>query len=148
MEFSRQEYWSGLPIPSPGDLPQGLNQVSCIASGFFTKRTGEGPKPHPHDSTLGEDNRLVPSRERSTSRLYIVTLQSTSCQVLGWMKHKLESRSLGEISITTDTPMTPPLWRKVKSLLMKVKEESEKVGLKLIIQKTKSWHPVSSLHGQ
>ena len=46
----------------------------------------------------------------------------------------------GEITITSDMQMTPPLWQKVKelkSLLMKVKEESEKVGLKLNIQKTK-----------
>ena len=45
----------------------------------------------------------------------------------------------GEISITSDMQMTPPLWQKVelKSLLMKVKEESEKVGLKLNIQKMK-----------
>ena len=47
----------------------------------------------------------------------------------------------GEISITSDKQMTPPLWQKgkknLKSLLMKVKEESEKVGLKLNIQKTK-----------
>ena len=55
------------------------------------------------------------------------------------MKHKMESRLLGEISITSDMQMTPPLWQKeeLKSLLMKVKEESEKVGLKLNIQKTK-----------
>ena len=52
----------------------------------------------------------------------------------GWKKHKLESRLPEEISITSDTQMTPPLW--LKSLLMKVKEESEKVGLKLNIQKT------------
>ena len=47
---------------------------------------------------------------------------------------------LGEISITSDMQMTPPLWQKVKrnsNLLMKVKVESEKVGLKLNIQKTK-----------
>ena len=53
-------------------------------------------------------------------------------------KHKLESRLWGEILITTDMQMTPPLWQKVteelKSLL-KVKEKSEKVGLKLNIQK-------------
>ena len=59
----------------------------------------------------------------------------------GLEEHKLESRLLGEISITSDMEMTPPLWQKVKrslkSLLMKVKEESEKVGLKLNIQKTK-----------
>ena len=52
-----------------------------------------------------------------------------------------ESRWLGEISITSDMQMTPPLWKKVKkipkSLLMKVKEGSEKVGLKLNIQKMK-----------
>ena len=52
------------------------------------------------------------------------------------MKHKLESRLLDETSITSDMQMTPPLWQKV-SLLMKVKEESEKFGLKLNIQKTK-----------
>ena len=55
----------------------------------------------------------------------------------GWKKHKLESRLPGEISITSDMQMTPPLWQKVNSLLIKVKEESEKIGLKLNIQKTK-----------
>ena len=59
----------------------------------------------------------------------------------GWMKHKLESRLPGEISITLDMQMTPPFMaeceEELKSLLMKVKEESEKVGLKLNIQKTK-----------
>ena len=56
------------------------------------------------------------------------------------MKHKLESRLPGEISVTSDTQMTPHLWhkaKKLKSLLMKVKEESKKIGLKLNIQKTK-----------
>ena len=53
--------------------------------------------------------------------------------MLGWMKHKLESRLPGEISVSSDVQMTPPL----ESLLMKVKEESEKVGLKLNIEKTK-----------
>ena len=58
--------------------------------------------------------------------------------MLDWKKHKLESRLPGEISITSDMQMTPPLWQKAKkSLVMKVKEESEKVGLKLNIQKTK-----------
>ena len=67
-------------------------------------------------------------------------MQSTSWEMLGWRKHKLESRLTAEISITSDMQMTPPLWQKVeelKSLLMKVKEEREKVGLKFNIQKTK-----------
>ena len=42
-------------------------------------------------------------------------MQSTSCETLGWMKHRLESRLLGEISITSDKQMTPPLWQKVKN---------------------------------
>ena len=61
--------------------------------------------------------------------------------MLGWKKHKLESRLAGEISITSDMQMTPPLMaeseEELKSLLMKVKEESEKVGLKLNIHKMK-----------
>ena len=59
----------------------------------------------------------------------------------GWMKHKLESRLPGEISITTDTQMTALALRaeseELKGLLIKVKEESEKAGLKFNIQKMK-----------
>ena len=47
-------------------------------------------------------------------RAYLTYMQSTSCEMLDWMKHKLESRLLGEISITSDTQMTPPLWQKAK----------------------------------
>ena len=72
---------------------------------------------------------------------YLTYMQSTSSEMSGWMKHKLESSLLGELSITSDTQMTPPLWQKakreLKSLLMKVKEENEKASLKLNIQKTK-----------
>ena len=53
------------------------------------------------------------------------------------MKHKVESKFLGEISITTDDTILMAVSEELKSLLMKVKEESEKVGLKLNIQKTK-----------
>ena len=60
--------------------------------------------------------------------------------MLGWKKHDLESRLLGEITITSDMQMTPTLRQKaeeLKSLLMKMKAESEKAGLKLNIQKMK-----------
>ena len=68
----------------------------------------------------------------------LTSMQSTSWETLGWKKHKLESRLPGEISITQyadDTTLKAE--EELKSLLMKVKEESEKVGLKLNIQKTK-----------
>ena len=73
---------------------------------------------------------------------YLTYMQITSWEILSWMKHNLESRFQGEISITSNTQMTPPFWQKeeLKSLLMKmreVKEESKNVGLKLNIQKIK-----------
>ena len=73
--------------------------------------------------------------------------------MLDWKKHKLESRLPGEISITSDryaddTTLMAESEEELKSLLMKVKEESEKVGLKLNIQKRRSWYPVPSLHGK
>ena len=43
---------------------------------------------------------------------YLTYMQSTSCEMLGWMKHKLESEFLGETSVTSDRQMTPPLWQK------------------------------------
>ena len=57
---------------------------------------------------------------------YLTYMQSTPCEMLGWMKHKLESR---------DTTLTADSKEELRSLLMKVKEESEKVGLKFNIQK-------------
>ena len=68
-------------------------------------------------------------------------MQSTSSETLDWKKDKLESRLPGGISINLryadDTTLMAESEEKLKSLLMKVKEESEKVGLKLNIQKTK-----------
>ena len=88
------------------------------------------------------NNGLAPILERSMSRLppYLACMQSTSCKMVGWVENKLESGLLGEISITSDMQMVSSLWQKTKkepkNLLMKVKEESEKVGLKLNVQKT------------
>ena len=45
---------------------------------------------------------------------YLTYMQSISCEMLGWLKPKLESRILGEISIISDIQMTPPLWQKSK----------------------------------
>ena len=73
--------------------------------------------------------------------------------MLGWKKHKLESRLQGEIPITSDMQMTPHLQmaeseEELKSLLIKVKEESEKVGLKLNFQKTKIMASGPITHGK
>ena len=71
---------------------------------------------------------------------YLTYMQSTSCEMLDWMKHKLESRLPGNINnlrYADDTSIAAENEEELKSLLMKVKEESEKVGLKLNIEKTK-----------
>ena len=71
---------------------------------------------------------------------YLISMQSTSCEMLDWMNHKLESRLPGEIPVTSDMQMTPPLMaeskEELKSLLMKMKK-SGNAGLKVHIQKTK-----------
>ena len=72
---------------------------------------------------------------------YLTYMQNAACEMPGWMKHKLESGFPGEISITSDyaddTTLMAESEEELKSLLMKVKEESGKVGLKLNIQKMK-----------
>ena len=69
----------------------------------------------------------------------------------GWMKHKLEleiaGRNINNLRYADDTILMAES-KELKSLLMKMKEESEKVGLKLSIQKLRSWHLVPSLHGK
>ena len=91
------------------------------------------------------NNRLVPNQERKYIKAiychlaYLTYMQSTLCEMPGWMKQKLESRLLGEtisnLRYADDTTLMAES-EELKSLLMKVKEESEKVGLKLNIQKT------------
>ena len=72
---------------------------------------------------------------------YLTYMQNTSCKMLGWRKHKLESkiagRNINNLRYADDTTLMAESEEELKDLLMKVKEESEKVGLKLNIQKTK-----------
>ena len=77
---------------------------------------------------------------------YLTYMQSTSCEMLGLMNFKLESRLPGEILIVSDIQMAESE-EELKSPLMKVKERSEKTGLKLNIQKTKimASGPITSL---
>ena len=97
---------------------------------------------------LNMEQRTCPKLEKeyikaiSCHPVYLTCMQCTSCELPGWMKHKLESRLPGEISITSDMHMTPLLClaeseEELQSLLMKLKGESEKSHLKLSIQKMK-----------
>ena len=71
---------------------------------------------------------------------YLTYMQSTSCEMPGQVKHKLELRAgknINNLRYTDDTTLMAESEEELKSFLMKVKKESEKVGLKLNIQKTK-----------
>ena len=68
---------------------------------------------------------------------YLTCMQSTSCEIPGWMKHKIARRNTNNLRYADDTILMAESEEELRSLLMKVKEESEKVGLKLSIQKTK-----------
>ena len=98
---------------------------------------------------------MVPNRKRSTSRLYIVTLlfnfyaeyimrnvglEETQAGV------KIAGRNIKNLRCADDTTLMAESEEELKSLLMKVKVESEKVGLNSTYRKLRSWHPVPSLH--
>ena len=103
------------------------------------------------------NNRLVPNRKRSTSRLYIVTLliyfyaeyimrnaglEETQAGI------KIARRNINNLRYADDTTLMAESEKELKSLLMEVKVGSEKVGLKLNIQKTKIMALVPPLHGK
>ena len=79
---------------------------------------------------------------------YLTYMQSTSCQMLDEAQAGIQiaGRNINNLRYTDDTTLMAE--SEVKSLLMKVKEKSEKIGLKLNIQKLRSWHLVPSLHGK
>ena len=78
-------------------------------------------------------------------------MQSTSCEILDWMDEsqagiKIAGRNNNNLRLADDTTLMAEIKEELKSLLMKVKEESVKFGLKLNIQELRSWHLVPSLH--
>ena len=83
---------------------------------------------------------------------YLTYMQSTSCEMPGWMRHNVESRfawrNINNLRYADDTTIMEESEEELKSLLMKAKEESEKAGLKLNIQKQRPWHLVPPLHGK
>ena len=72
--------------------------------------------------------------------------------MLGWKKHqagiKIAGRNINHLRYADDTTLKAETEEELKNLLMKVKEESEKVGLNSTFRKRRSWHLVSSLHGK
>ena len=84
---------------------------------------------------------------------YLSYMQKTSCKLPGWMKHtqagiKTSRRNINNLRYADDTTLMAESVEELKTLSRTVKKESEKAGLKLNIQKLRSWHPVPSLNGK
>ena len=102
------------------------------------------PSIHPMDDSSGSFCSMMEKEYNKAvycHPAHLTYMQSTSCKMPGWMKHKLESTLPGEIinnlRYTDDTTLMAESKEELKSLLMKVKEENEEASLKLNIQKTK-----------
>ena len=106
--FSRQEYWSGLPCPPLGDLPNPGIEPRSFA--LQADSLPSEPPWKPKDTAMGIPSQGVfLTQELNWAFMHCSwILYQLSSQ--GWMKHKLESRSPGEISTTSDMQMIPPLW--------------------------------------
>ena len=103
------------------------------------------------------EEKLVPNQERSTSSLYTVTCLLNFYAEYIMQNSKLDEaqaginivrRNINNVKYADGTTLIAESEEELKSLLMKVKEESGKVSLKINIQRTKSWHPVPSLHSK
>ena len=81
-------------------------------------------------------------------------MQSTSCEMLSWMKQgtkvgiKVAGTNINNLIYADNTTLMAESEEELKSLLMKVKEDSEKAGLNSTFRKLRSWHPVPSLYGK
>ena len=114
------------------------DHLACLLRNLYAGQ--EATEPDMHQWT-GSKLEKVYIKAVYCHHAYLTYMQSTSCAMPSWMKHQLKSRLLGEIPITSDMQMIPLKWKKtkkeLKNLLIRVKEESEKGGLKLNIQRTK-----------
>ena len=165
--FSQQEYWSGLPFPPPGFLPDSRIKPTppALAGRFFITEPPGKPssillmlRMRPWEiwsffSGLGRDE----DTWKEVCQGYILSpcLFNLYAKYIMWNAGLDEARAgikigrnINNLSYADDTTLMGESEEELKNLLMKVKEESEKVGLKLSIQKTKIWYPVPSLHGK
>ena len=142
MEFSRQEHWSGLPFPPLGDLPSlGTEPASpALAGRFFTT---ESPGPVTDWFKIGKGIRQGCISSPCLLHLYAEHIMKNTEGDGSQAGIKIARRNINNFRYVYDTNLMAEYREELKSLLMKVKEERKKTGLKL-----RSWHLVPSLHGK
>ena len=89
----------------------GIPELTCFLRNLYT---GQEATELDMEQRTGSKLRKGNGKAVYCHPAYLTYMQSTSCKMPGWMKHRLESRLLGEISITSDMQMIPPLWQKAK----------------------------------
>ena len=89
------------------------DHLTCLLRNLYVQVRKQQLEPAMKQETVSKLGKEY-TKEVYCHSVYLTYMQSTSSEMLGWMKHKLESRLLGEISVTSDMQMTPPLWQKVK----------------------------------
>ena len=154
MGFSKQEYWNGLPLPSSGDLPNpGIEPASPALIGRFfttealtcllrnlyagqeaTVRIGHGTADW---FQIGKGVLQGCILSPRLFNLYAEYIMKNACLDDAQAGIKIAGRNINNLRYADDTTLMAESEEELKILLMKVKEESEKVGLKLNIQKTK-----------
>ena len=139
--------WVAFPFFRGSSWPRNLTRVSCIAGGSFTNwdiREAHGTMDWFKIGKVRQGCILLPC--------LLTSMQSTSCEMPGWMTHKLESRLLGEISTISDMQMIPLKWQKwrgTKELLDEGKRAEWKSWMETQHSKRlRPWHLVPWLHGK
>ena len=89
------------------------NHLTCLVRNLYAEVKKQNLEPYMEQQT-GLKLRKNYVKAVHYHPAYLTSMQSISCKMPGWMKHKMESRLPGEISITSDTQMTPPLWQRVR----------------------------------
>ena len=121
---SRKNIYSALlimPKPSTGGSQETVenlqdigipDHLNCLLRSLYAGQ--EGTSRTGHGKTNWFKLRKEYVKDAYWHPAYSTFMQSTSCEMPGWMKHKLKSRLLGEMSVTSDMQMTPSLWQKAK----------------------------------
>ena len=89
------------------------DHLTCLLRNLYAGQEATVRTAHATPDSLQMGKEYVKAVYRHPA--YLTYMPNISCEMLGWMKHELESRFLGEISITSDMQMTLPLWQKVKN---------------------------------
>ena len=125
------------------------DNLICLLRSMYASQETTGSHIEQTGSKLGKEN----VKAVYCHLAYSIYMQSTSCKMPGWMDEsqaeiKIARRNIKNIRYANDTTLTAESREELKSLLMRVRKESEKACLNATFKKLRSWYPIPSLHGK